>query len=92
VQIVETFVDANTIYRGTSRIRNCFLLGPYSRPVPDPMVVLGGLTFLMSEVPLFSPPRKPQQIKYPPPPHSNLVRVKKCYTHEGLYLRGWGFL
>ena len=38
-------------YRGTSLIRNCFLLGPYSRPMPRALV-LGGLKFLMSEVPL----------------------------------------
>ena len=36
-------------YRSTSPIKNCLLLGPYSRPMPR---VLGGGQFLMSEVPL----------------------------------------
>ena len=38
------------IYRGTSLIRNCNLLGPYSRTVPR--ATIGGVLFLMSEVPL----------------------------------------
>ena len=41
-------------YRGTSLIRNTPLLGPYSRTIQGPMVVLGGRgVFLMSEVPLY---------------------------------------
>jgi len=38
-------------YGGTSLIRNSLPLGPYSRPMPIPMVVLGGTLFLVSEVP-----------------------------------------
>ena len=32
-------------YRGTSLIRNTFLLGPYSRSIQDPMVVLGAVSY-----------------------------------------------
>ena len=42
-------------YRGASLIRNCPLLGPYSRPMPGPLWWSGGGgRFLMSEVPLYS--------------------------------------
>ena len=41
-------------YRGTSFIRNNPPVEPYSRPLfKTPKVVLGGLKFLMSEVPLY---------------------------------------
>ena len=40
-------------YRGTSLIRNCLLLGPYSKPMPRALrKSWGGVRFLMSEVPL----------------------------------------
>ena len=41
--------------RGTSLIRNCLLLGPYSRTMPRALRLswVGG-QFLMSEVPLYS--------------------------------------
>jgi hypothetical protein len=40
--------------RGTSLIRNCFLLGPYSKPMPRaPWWSYGKGQFLMSKVPLY---------------------------------------
>ena len=42
--------------RGTSRIRNRFLLGPYSMTMPRALRwSCGGLLFLMSEVPPYAP-------------------------------------
>ena len=41
------------VYRGASLIRNCLLLGPYSRPMPRALrCSWGGGQFLMREVPL----------------------------------------
>ena len=40
-------------YRGTLLIRNCLLIGPYSRPMPRARWSKGGGQFLMSEVPLY---------------------------------------
>jgi len=40
------------VYRGTSLIRNNPHVGPYSRPMPRALVVLGGGRFLMIEVSL----------------------------------------
>jgi hypothetical protein len=45
--------ERDTLYRGTSLIRNRSPLGPYSRTIPRVIVVLGGGQFLMSEVPLY---------------------------------------
>ena len=43
------------VYRGTSLISNCNLLGPYSRTVPRVLWwPWGGVLFLMSEVPLYA--------------------------------------
>jgi len=47
-------------HRGTSRIRNSTILGPYSSPVPrDLWWPLGGGLFLMSVVPSVTPTRPP---------------------------------
>ena len=49
-----------TMNRGTSLIRNCDSVGPYSRTVP--MLLWrsqGGRRFLMSEVPLYFLQRRP---------------------------------
>ena len=42
------------LYTGTSLTRNRTHLGPYSRPVPRALKCLGGVRFLMSEVPVES--------------------------------------
>ena len=47
--------DSLTIYRGTSLIRNCNSLGPYSRPIPRALRrSWGGGRFLIREVPMHS--------------------------------------
>ena len=47
------FAKARCSYRVASLIRNSFLLGPYSRPMPRALWwSLGVWLFLMSEVPL----------------------------------------
>ena len=43
------------IYRGISLIKDAFVLAPYSRTIWSPVVVLGEVLFLLSEVPLYSP-------------------------------------
>ena len=47
------------IHRGTSLIRNCPPIGPYSRTMPRALWrSWGGAQFLMSEVPLYRPPAR----------------------------------
>ena len=57
------------VYKGTSLLQNCILLGPYSRSMP--MVVLRGLKFLMSEVPLCVVPAPIPLGGYNPKPHTH---------------------
>jgi len=65
-------VRGQEAYRGTSIIRNSLPLGPYGRPMPRPMVILGGGGGLMSEVPLYSNARSP----------TPLVRWSYVHTHR----------
>ena len=51
---VDPLMEDYVSYRGTSLIRNCLPLGPYSRAMPRALWwFLGGGAFLMSEVPLY---------------------------------------
>ena len=49
-----SLLSENASYRGTSLIRNCAPLGPYSRIMPRALWwPSGGGRFIMSEVPLY---------------------------------------
>jgi len=71
-------------YRGTSLIRNCLLLGPYSRPMPRVLwCSYGGGLFLMSEGPLYVLPQGPRTCLGP-------LRVKfDRIATQGMDVDGW---
>ena len=51
---ITSHVFQDVTYRGTSLLRNCFPLGPYSRPIPKVLWwSWGGGAFLMREVTLY---------------------------------------
>ena len=65
-------------YRGTSLIRNCLLVGPYSRTMPRALWwSKGGLQFLMSDVPLYEFRHQPNSSI---PQGATVGNVLACYA------------
>jgi hypothetical protein len=76
------------IYRGTSRIRKCLLLGPFSRPVPRALRwSWGGGRLFMSEVPMKDSctGRWPRAGLPPSQPYSSPVPRALSWSYGGAF-------
>jgi len=78
------------MYRGTSLIRNSAPLGTYSRTMPRVIwLPLGGVRFLMSEVPLYTPLGTPPSFAAGPSaiPHPSIADNDACTVYSVLEAR-----